>query len=83
VKPYSPERTEETEYEDEYEEYEDEPLIRYTRPDSFVIPIGGVWKPEEDFVEPEHSDIESEKVNEAKEELAPDKQGSFSVQPIL
>ena len=83
VKPDSSERTEETEYEDEYEEYEDEPVIRYTRPDSFVIPIGGVWKPEEDFVEPEHLDLGSEKVDEAKEEFTPDKQGSFSVQPIL
>ena len=81
VKPESPEKTEETEYEEEFEEYDDEPVIRYARPDSFVIPIGGVWKPEEEMVDPEHTAQILEKIEEPKEEITPDNQGSISVHP--
>ena len=53
------EHDDETEIDEEEEEEEDEeecsedPVIKYCRPDSFVIPIGGVWKPEEEGTEPE------------------------------
>jgi len=51
------EDTEAVEEEDEWEyeaEAEDEsPATRYTRPDSFVIPIGGCWNPKEDLGENE------------------------------
>ena len=36
------------EIEEEEEEDDEAPPIRYARPDSFMIPIGGVWRPGED-----------------------------------
>ena len=68
------EQEDETEY--EYEEFEEEPKIRYCRPDSFVIPIGGTWKPDEDGGD---SEIVWGKVEEAKEETSiPEDKGSRS-----
>ena len=49
------------EEEDEEEEEEEGPPIRYARPDSFLIPIGGVWKPGDDAdAEPRWSKLPTE-----------------------
>ena len=37
---------------EDYEE-EEETAVRYCRPDSFIIPIGGVWRPGDDSLESE------------------------------
>ena len=39
--------------EDQGEKMTDVPPIKYARPDSYLVPIGGVWKPEEDGTESE------------------------------
>ena len=47
--------------EDEEEEEEEGPLVRYARPDSFLIPIGGVWRPGDDTeAEPRWSKLPTE-----------------------
>ena len=55
---------EEEEEEEEGEEEEDEeevPPMRYARPDSFLIPIGGVWRPGDDAdAEPRWSKLPTE-----------------------
>ena len=50
------------EEEEEEEEYEEEgPPVRYARPDSFLIPIGGVWRPgDEAEAEPRWSKLPTE-----------------------
>ena len=58
------EREEDNDHEEEEEDDEEEeegPPLRYARPDSFLIPIGGVWKPGDDAdAEPRWSKLPTE-----------------------
>ena len=70
------------EIEEEEEEDDEAPPIRYARPDSFMIPIGGVWRPGEDSdSEVRWSKLPTEE--EYREERRAEEGDSRRVSPLL
>ena len=79
---HATEETDETENEEEEELYED-PVIKYARPDSFVIPIGGVWKPDEEGAEPEPAWGKVEEDKGSADKGFNDRVQSYQTQPLI